>query len=168
MTAQVITKGKAVYFVYCITTDTDGAVVEQSDIPISYVHGGYSNLIKPVETALEGCQEGAQISVPLTSEESLWSYDPSLTYTDDIENVPKPFRHIGAQVQMTNDSGESRTFLVTKIADGKLTVDGNHLLAGKAITFHITIKTVRDATMEEIKTGRPGDGLSVSDGGMAH
>ena len=29
--------------------------------------------------------------------------------------------------------------------DGKLTVDGNHLLAGKETTFHVTVKTIRGA-----------------------
>ncbi len=162
MPDQKISKGKAVHFTYFITIDADDSVVEQSDIPIGYVHGGYSELIDKVEVALEGHSEGDQISVPLSREESLWAYDSSLTFTDDIDNVPEQFRRIGAQVEMTNESGETRTFLVTGIKDGKLTVDGNHPLAGKAITFHVTVKTVRDATAGEISKGRPDDDLPRS------
>lgn len=165
MSAQKVSKGKAVHFTYFITMDADDSVIEQSDIPVGYVHGGYSELIDKVEAALEGGSEGDQISVPLSREESLWSYDPSLTFTDDIDNVPDQFRHIGAQVEMTNESGEARTFLVAQIKDGKLTVDGNHPLAGKAITFHVTIKTIRDATTEELSEGRPHDDLPR---GMLH
>ncbi len=165
MSGQKISRGKTVHFTYFITIDASDSVVEQSDIPIGYVHGGYSELIDKVEAALEGCSEGDQISVPLSREESLWAYDPSLTFTDNINNVPEQFRHIGAQVEMTGESGETRTFLVTRIKDGKLTVDGNHPLAGKAITFHVTVKTIRDATTEEIREGRPHDDLPR---GMLH
>lgn len=165
MSDQTIIKGKAVHFTYFITIDDDESVVEQSDIPIGYVHGGYSELIDKVEAALEGCKEQDQVSVPLSKEESLWAYDPSLTFTDDIENVPEQFHQIGAQVEMANESGETKTFFVTEINDGKLTVDGNHPLAGKSITFHVTVKTIRDATAEEIKKGRPDDDLPE---GMLH
>jgi FKBP-type peptidyl-prolyl cis-trans isomerase SlyD len=165
MSDNIITKGKAVHFTYSITTDVDGSVMEQSDIPIGYVHGGYSELIEKVEAALEGCKVGDSLDVPLSESESLWAYDPTLTFSDDIENVPEQFRQIGAQVEMANDSGETKTFLVTEMKDGKLTVDGNHPLAGKAITFHVTVNSIREATPEEIKNGRPQDDLPE---GMLH
>jgi len=164
MSDSVISRDKAVHFIYSIT-DADGKVMEQSDIPIGYVHGGYSELIDKVEAALEGLKEEDMVDVPLSAQESLWAYDPSLTFTDDIENVPEQFRHIGAQVEMANEGGETKTFLVTEIKDGQLTVDGNHPLAGKAITFHVTVKTIRDATPEEIQKGRPDDDLPE---GMLH
>ena len=159
MSDEVISNGKAVHFVYSITNTSDGNVMEQSDIPIGYVHGGYSELIDKVEAALEGCKVGDSIDVPLSGSESLWAYDPSLTFTDDLHNVPEQFRHIGAQVEMANDSGETKTFFVTEIKDGKLTVDGNHPLAGKEITFHVEVKSIRDATPQEIKNGRPQDDM---------
>jgi FKBP-type peptidyl-prolyl cis-trans isomerase SlyD len=54
---------------------------------------------------------------------------------------------------MMNDQGDSRKFTVTRIADGKLTVDGNHPMAGKIITFRIKVIDIRDATPEEIANG---------------
>ena len=156
MSDPVISKDKCVHFIYSIT-DSEGQVMEQPDIPIGYVHGGRSELIDKVEAALEGLKEDDAVDVPLTAEESLWAYDPLLTFTDDLENIPEQFRHIGAQVEMASEGGETKTFLVTEIKDGRLTVDGNHPLAGKAITFHVTVKTIRDATAEEIQKGRPDD-----------
>ncbi|WP_242445831.1 hypothetical protein [Chromatium okenii] len=47
---------------------------------------------------------------------------------------------------MQNEAGEVRTFIVTAIADGKLTVDGNHPLAGKSLVVHIRIQEVREPT----------------------
>lgn len=162
MSEDKVTEGKAVYFTYSITAGGD--VMEQSDIPVGYVHGGYSELINKVEAALEGCKAGDSLDVSLSESENLWTYDPSLTFTDDIENVPEEFRHIGAQVEMTNDNGDTKIFSVTEIENGKLTVDGNHPLAGKALTFHVTVRSIREATPEEVKKGRPEDSLQ----GISH
>ena len=56
---------------------------------------------------------------------------------------------------MMNDAGESRKFTVSRIENGKLTVDGNHPLAGRTITFNITITDIRDASPEEVANGVP-------------
>ncbi|MGB5305084.1 MAG: peptidylprolyl isomerase, partial [Gammaproteobacteria bacterium] len=93
------------------------------------------------------------IAVLLTPDEAFGAHDPDLTFTDDIENVPMEFRHIGAEVEMMNDKGDSRQFVVTRIENGKLTVDGNHPMAGKVITFNIKVTDIRDATPEEITNG---------------
>ena len=39
---------------------------------------------------------------------------------------------------------------VTKIADDKITVDGNHELAGKKLCFDVEVVDVRDATEAEL------------------
>ena len=59
----------------------------------------------------------------------------------------------GAEVEFQNDHGEVKVFRVTKIDNGKLTVDGNHPFAGKRITYNITVQTVRDATPDELSNG---------------
>ena len=76
-----------------------------------------------------------------------------MTYTDELENVPDEFRFIGAEVEMMNAQGDARKFTVTRIENGKLTVDGNHSMAGKAIPFRIKVTSIRDATTEEIANG---------------
>ena len=152
MTTQIVSPGTVVSFTYSIQ-DESGEILEQSDLPINYVHGGQHDLFEKIEQALEGCQAGDTVKVPLTPEEGFGTHDASLTYIDDIENVPSEFRRIGAEVEMMNDQGDARKFVVTSIADGKLTVDGNHPLAGKVITFNIKVVGVRLASEEEIANG---------------
>ena len=154
MNEQFVGRNKVVAFTYSIV-DESGDVIEQSDIPISYVHGGKHDLFEKVEAAMEGCVVGDVVEVSLTPEEGFGAHDESLTYTDDIENVPPEFRRIGADVEMMNDQGDARKFVVTRIENGKLTVDGNHPLAGKVITFNIRVVDIRDATKEEIRDGVP-------------
>ena len=144
--------GKVVTFTYSIS-DEYGEILEQSDLPISYVHGGKHDLFEKVEKAMDGAVVGDSIDVRLSPEEGFGAHDPRLTYIDDLENVPPEFQHIGADVEMMNDEGESMKFTVTSIDNGKLTVDGNHPMAGKAITFHIKVIDIRDATPDEIVNG---------------
>jgi len=153
MSAQKICRNKAVQFTYTITDDK-GNVVEQVDLPVSYVHGASNmGLIESIERAMEGCVAGDSFAVELPPADGFGEYNPDLTFTDDLENVPPQFRKLGAQVEMANDEGETKTFIVTNIEGDKLTVDGNHPLAGKVATFKVKVLDVRDATADEIRNG---------------
>jgi FKBP-type peptidyl-prolyl cis-trans isomerase SlyD len=91
--------------------------------------------------------------VTLNPEEGFGAHDNSLTFTDKLENVPAEFHNIGAEVEFKNDKGESKIFRVTEINNNELTVDGNHPLAGKTITYNVTVKEVRMATTDELTHG---------------
>jgi FKBP-type peptidyl-prolyl cis-trans isomerase SlyD len=54
---------------------------------------------------------------------------------------------------MENGKGQTRTFIVTRMDDKTLTVDGNNPLCGREVLFRLEILTVRDATGEETKAG---------------
>jgi FKBP-type peptidyl-prolyl cis-trans isomerase SlyD len=145
---DVVQRGKLVTLTYSIADDQDN-VVEQNDLPLSFVYGGDTELIGGVDEAILGRQAGDEVTVELPAGQAFGAHDPALTFTDDLANVPPQFRHLGAEVQMTNDAGEQRTFYVTRIEDGQLTVDGNHPLAGKALRVRLKIHEVRDATPED-------------------
>lgn len=152
MDAPVVGKHKVVAITYSIV-DESGVILEQSDIPLYYLHGGPNDMFEDVERALDGCSIGDSVEVVLPPEKAFGYHDPNMTFTDDIDNVPPEFRNVGAQVEMQNDRGESRTFFVSRIEDGKLTVDGNHPFAGKTLTYALTVADIRDATEEEKSKG---------------
>jgi len=152
MSEPIVADGKVVSFTYMIVDDT-GEIIEQSDLPISYVHGGKHDLFEKVERGLDGAIIGDSVEVSLTPEEGFGAHDASLTYTDDIANVPSEFHRIGAEVEMMNDQGDSKKFVVTQIGGGKLTVDGNHPMAGKVITFKIKVTAIREASDAEMTNG---------------
>lgn len=149
-----VAKNKAVYVTYSILSE-EGEILERSDLPIGYVHGAGSQLIEQVEKRLEGREVGDIVEVILSPEQGFGPHDPDLTFTDDIDNVPPEVRYVGAQVEMQNDRGETRSFIVSRIENGRLTVDGNHPLAGKTLRFVVEVNDVRDATPEEIAAGVP-------------
>ena len=150
MSDQIIKPGKYVALTYTIE-DQHGNVVEQHDMPLGFVYGSDTELIGGMDKAVAGKRAGDQVEVRVSPEQGFGDPDPSLTFTDSLDNVPPQFRRVGAEVQMQNDKGETRSFFVTRIEDGELTVDGNHPLAGKCLTVRVTIAEVRDAQPGEEK-----------------
>ena len=152
MSEQKVEENKVVSLTYVIVDET-GAVLEQYDLPISYVHGNNSNMYPKVAEALEGAKVGDEIEVSLSPAEGFGERDPSLTFSDAIENVPSEYRHIGAEASFENEQGESVTMTVVKMDDGKILLDGNHPFAGKTVTFKLRVKEIRDATEAEVGSG---------------
>ncbi len=72
--------------------------------------------------------------------------------------MPPEHRRLGSEVLFENERGEQMQFRVTRIEDGRLTVDANHPLAGQTTRFVVTIVPVRPATLDEIANGIPADG----------
>ena len=156
MSLKKVARSKVVYLTYSII-DQNGNEFEQYDMPIGYVHGANSGLFEKIEAALNNKSPGDRVEVSLPPEDGFGSHQPELTFTDTIDNVPPQFRHIGAAVTFENDKGENKEFRVTRIEGDKLTIDGNHPLAGQTVSFIVNIVDVRDATAEEIANGKPED-----------
>jgi len=150
----VVTHLKMVFITYSIV-NANGDVVEQVDVPAGYVHGANSGLLPGIESALTGKRVGDKVMVQLPADDAYGPRDESLVLVQPLDEVPPPFREIGAEAMFQNEAGETKTFRVTKIEDGMLTLDGNHPLAGQPVECHVNVLEIRDATQEEIREGRP-------------
>jgi len=149
---SVITKDKVVTVSYRIE-DESGETVEAVETPVSYLHGRNSGLFEKVEEALDGQAVGDVVSVTLTPEDGFGDWDPERTFTDAIENVPPEYRKLGAVAEFHNDMGDTLQMTVTHVDSGTVTLDGNHPLAGKTVTFHVKVLDTRDATPDELING---------------
>ncbi len=152
---ETITINKYVELTYKILDQSNSEIIEQVDQPLGYVQGDNSLLFNQVTVALEGKSVGDKVETLLDCTEAFGPKLEELIFTDDIDNVPIEFRSIGTAVTMKNDIGKTKDFIVTKIENNKLTVDGNHPLAGKDIVFLVEVLSIRDATKEEIIAGGP-------------
>lgn len=133
--------------------DDEGTVIDQNQEPIVYLHGGYDNILPAVEAALEGETVGKVISVTMAPEDAFGEYDSSLLHEEDVGLFP-PDLEVGMMFETRDpETEESAQFRVTAIDAGKVTVDGNHPLAGMSIRFDAEVLEVRAATEEEIAHG---------------
>lgn len=151
--SERIRDGKFVELTYQVTDRKSGHVLTRVEFPLGYVHGHNEILAPSAHQALEGKCAGDVIEVPIDGNQIFGPRDESLVATDRIENVPEEYRHIGTAILMQNDKGQTRSFLVTRIDDETLTVDGNNPLCGRDVVFTLEILTVRDATAEETRAG---------------
>lgn len=149
-----------VSFTYVIRDHT-GAICEYRDLPVAYIHGEQSPLFPQIERALEGRTVGYRAVVTLSAQEAFGEHDPSLTFTDALNNVPEELHYVGAEFEAENAQGDRRQFRVTKIEDGRLTVDANHPLAGKSLTYEVTVVGIRKASDDELRTGQADPDLSA-------
>ena len=123
------------------------------EFPLGYIHGHNEILAPSVHKELEGKSAGDVIEVPIDGNRIFGPRDESLVFTDRIENVPEGYREVGTAILMENDKGQTRSFIVTRMDDETLSVDGNNPLCGRQVVFRLEILTVRDATDEEMKAG---------------
>lgn len=151
--SDVIRDGKFVELTYTVTDRKSGHVLSGVEFPLGYVHGHNEILAPAVHQALAGKAVGDVIEVPIDGNRIFGARDESLVFTDDIDNVPEEYRQIGTAILMENDRGQTRSFIVTRMDEETLTVDGNNPLCGREVVFRMQIVTVRDATEEETRAG---------------
>lgn len=151
---NIISENKLVELSYEITDKKSNETLIKVEYPIGYVHGSSNPVLSSdVTSALEGHEEGDVIAVPIDTAKLYGERDESLVFTDLIENVPEDYREVGTTITMENDKGEAKNFIVTRIDDKTLTVDGNNPLCGREVIFNLKVLSVRDATDEEIAIG---------------
>lgn len=151
--SEIIRENKYVELNYKVLDEKTGQVLSTVEFPISYVHGADQVLATQVTAQLEGRAQGDVIEVPIDGNLIYGARDENLVFTDRIENVPEEYREIGMKILMENEKGETKEFLVTRMDDETLTVDGNNPLCGRDLIFRLEILAVRDATDEEIEAG---------------
>nr|CAA6816133.1 MAG: FKBP-type peptidyl-prolyl cis-trans isomerase SlyD (EC [uncultured Thiotrichaceae bacterium] len=147
--------GKLVELTYKVIDVKTNSVLTEVEFPMGYIHGVNEILAPPVMAELEGKLPGDIIEVPIDCRELFGDRDESLVFTDRLENVPEEYRVVGTSVLMESEQGNTKTFLVTRVDDTSVTIDGNNPLCGREVVFRLNIVTVRDATEEEIEFGGP-------------
>jgi FKBP-type peptidyl-prolyl cis-trans isomerase SlyD len=153
MKKDMIKANKYVELTYEVIDVKSGQILTAVEFPLGYVHGVNEILSPRVTEELEGKSEGDTIEVPIDCNAIYGPRDESLVITDDIENVPEEYREVGTAILMENDQGQTKSFLVTRMDDRTLTIDGNNPLCGREVIFKLVIRKVRDATSEEMEHG---------------
>jgi FKBP-type peptidyl-prolyl cis-trans isomerase SlyD len=114
---------------------------------LSYLHGGYGNLLEALERTLEGKGPGESVMVQLEPEQAFGEYDAELLRVEPLERYGQGVA-VGMQIEE-----DDTVYTVTDVAADKVVLDGNHPLAGMALRFSLVILTVREATEEEVRRG---------------
>jgi FKBP-type peptidyl-prolyl cis-trans isomerase 2 len=104
--------------------------------PLSFIQGKH-DILPSLEIALAGMKPGEKKTVHVPSEQAYGPYDEAKKRTVKLEQLP-PGTKIGARVR-SKDGAVAR---VVTISDGSVVIDFNDPLAGKDLTYEITVLKV--------------------------
>ncbi len=146
-----IEKNTAVTLRYKIS-DRLGKILEQSDEPMVYLHGGYGNTFAKIEAALEGQESGYRTTLELPPQDAYGLRDDGL-----LQTIPKteflPGVKVGGQLRGQDENGQAQVFTVLKVKGDTVFLDGNHPFAGMTLRFSVEVTEVRLASEEEVAHG---------------
>ena len=150
---EIIQNEKYVELKYQIIDEKTSDILTEVEFPIGYVHGVNKILSGQVSAELEGKSVGEIIEVPFDGNQIYGPRDETLVITDHLENVPEEYHEVGTTIIMGKENGDTKNFIVTRLDDKSITIDGNNPLCGRKVLFKLEILTVRDAPDEEVEAG---------------
>jgi len=136
-------------------SDANGTLLEKTEEPISYLHGGYDGIFPTVEEAVHEKDVGFKFDVTMKPDEAFGEYDHELVRVEPRNQFPADIE-IGMQFEGGVEDAEEdeyMLFTVVDVTEDEVTVDGNHPLAGKTLKFVGEVTGVRAATAEELEHG---------------
>tara|TARA_B100001564_G_scaffold348304_1_gene350071 strand:- start:986 stop:1462 length:477 start_codon:yes stop_codon:yes gene_type:complete len=144
MSHKVIKNSMFIVLTYEIYEKSE--ILEQVENPVTLIHGQGKKLLPKIEEALLGKKTGDIVNITINPKEAFGEYDKSMVIKDKVSNVPEQFRKLDETIAFVNKSGDKKDFRVVAIENDEITLDGNHYLSGKTLTYKIKILDVREST----------------------
>jgi FKBP-type peptidyl-prolyl cis-trans isomerase SlyD len=119
---------------------------------LEYIHGA-GNIIPGLERELEGLEAGAEKKVKVSAKDGYGEVDPRLVVVVPRDRFPaEDAVEVGMKFHAEMSDG-LRIMRIVAVDDDKVTLDGNHDLAGAELFFDVKVVSVRAATPAEIEHG---------------
>ncbi len=101
---------------------------------------GEGRILPGFESAIIGLEEGGKRQITISPEEGFGERDEGLVIDVERANIPPHIElEVGGVLQVTAQDGGSRNVIVKDLNETKVTLDGNHPLAGRTLTFDIEL-----------------------------
>ncbi len=120
----------------------DGSVFDSSMEPIEFVIG-QKTLLPSFENSLIGMKEGESKTITIPPEDAYGEYNDNLLFMINRTELPPDFvPEKGKLMQGRSDHGDVIDAFIKEVGDEKITMDANHELAGRRLTFEITLLNI--------------------------
>lgn len=104
---------------------------------------GQGQLIPGFEKAVIGLGVGDVTTANIPSTEAYGEHNPQMEITIEKAQLPEGMEpEVGLQLQLNQPDGQPIPCQVTKVEGEQVTIDANHPLAGKDLTFNIEIVSI--------------------------
>lgn len=122
----------------------DGTVFDTSTdrAPLEFTIG-QGQIIPGFEQAVIGMQPGETKTATISSDDAYGPHRDDMVIEVDRSHFPPDLEpEVGQQLQLRQSNGQSIVVLVTDVSEQSATLDANHPLAGKDLTFEIELVEV--------------------------
>ena len=150
---------KILSFHYTLT-DTSGKTLDSSrDATPFPILEGAKQIIPTLEEELFAMEIGTKKKVEIPADKAYGPVQETLKHEVKRDKLPEGDIQVGAQFQ-GGEEPNSPTFVVYKIEEDTVYLNGNHPLAGVDLVFDVEVMEIREATKEELEHGHAhgGDG----------
>ena len=160
---DTIKPGKFVELVYQVkAVDADGNTFTMEfteQRPDKFVYGVEQGLIDKLEKSLLGMEQGAEINLVMTPEETAKEFGERdekavMTLNKSLFTIDGKFDSntvaVGKILPMMTEDGYQVQGMVTEITDDKVVMDFNPPFSGKTVSYIGHVQLVRDATPEDM------------------
>lgn len=125
----------------------DGTTFDSSDgrDPLEFVVGS-GQIIPGLDVALPGMAVGDKKKVQIACTDAYGPINPEMRQAVPREGIPEEIPlEVGLQLQMQTPSGQPMPVVVVELDEATVTLDANHPLAGKDLTFDIELMRIQAA-----------------------
>lgn len=130
----------------------DGTVFDESPeaTPLTFIVGR-KEVIAGFDHAVLDMSQGERKTVVIKPDQAYGESNPALIQKVNRADLPQDLQLIeGAQLEVTRDDGSILLLLVAGITETEVTLDANHPLAGKSLTFDIEMLDINTDPPKEI------------------
>jgi peptidylprolyl isomerase len=104
---------------------------------------GKGQLIPDFEQAVIGMNPDESKTIQIPSDKAYGPYRDEMLMKVDRSNLPENLDpKVGQRLQMRHPNGQTAIVAVIEVNDSQVTLDGNHPLAGKDLTFDIQLAEI--------------------------
>ena len=101
---------------------------------------GEGELIVGFEEAVVGMKPGESKKAKVPADKAYGPYHRDLAMVVDYDQLPEDFEpEVGERLEMPHERGYPIVCTVTKVTESTVTLDTNHILAGKNLIFEIEL-----------------------------
>jgi FKBP-type peptidyl-prolyl cis-trans isomerase SlyD len=121
---------------------------------------GQGDFLRGLSEGLKNLTKGEKRQIHLTADQAYGFYDTALVFeVPRSQLVRGEALMVGDEILHASWEGGSKVFRVIECTASRVTLDGNHPLAGQDLIFDIEATDARDATIDEIaESNDPGAG----------
>jgi FKBP-type peptidyl-prolyl cis-trans isomerase SlyD len=139
--AATVSNGKVISLEYTLRLDNDQVIdTNVGKAPLRYTQGA-KQIIRGVETAVEGMTVGQAKHVVVTPADGYGVRDLTALYELPKKKVPENVK-VGTQLHGKDASGHVIEPVVKAITDKTVLLDFNHPLAGKTLFFDVKVVSI--------------------------